>query len=149
MNWKRRDTYVFRVRSGCRRWHWSLNATGFRCVACSSSSPGIVRSWAPCFRRCMAPCTNNTFAWISSVQASVASDGLTVSTLSTDQAIPMHLDLHLHLKLTLHLTSSWLHWAWMSFLPRWHSKGDFVAYRHVLWRASQEDEISLVFIILF
>lgn len=59
MNWKKRDTYVFRVRSGCRRWHWSLSATEFRCVASSSSSPGMVLNWAAWFRRGIPSCTQS------------------------------------------------------------------------------------------
>ena len=148
MNWKRRDTCVFRVRSACRRWHWSLSATEFRCAGCSSSSPGTVLSGASCFLRCIAPCTSYTFAWISPVQARVIFEKLMTNSLASSQAILLHLDqssgtFYLYLRLEF-VEFSYL------FFPNGSSKYlskvrwvGCVACRCDLGKPSQEDAVSL------
>lgn len=148
MNWKRRDTCVFRVRSACRRWHWSLSATEFRCAACSSSSPGTVLSGASCFLRCIASRTNYTFACISTEQAHVTFEKLMTNSLASSQAIQLHLDqysgtFHLYLRLEF-LDLSYLFFpnGFSEYLSKVRWVG-CVACRCDLGKPRQEDAVLL------
>lgn len=105
MNWKKRDTYVFRARSGCRRWRWSRSATEFRCEAFSSSSPGIVLHWTSCFGKYISPAPVTLLLEFPLCKPLLhLRREFTKSSdfLSSDQDILLHLDqffgnLHLHI----------------------------------------------------
>ena len=148
MNWKRRDTCVFRVRSACRRWHWNLSATEFRCAACSSSFPGTVLSGASCFLSCIAPHTSYPFAWIATVQAHVTFEKLVTNSWASSQAIQLRLDqssgtfcLYLRLKF---VELSYLFFAdgFSEYLSKVRWVG-YVACRYDLGKASQSGRESV------